>query len=412
MARTALTTIGSLLAPAIAIVFEDGLNGLSFRTLAQSVGASVSSITSLAGTKVQLIAALIEVARQRDSAIYAPLLALARHAGPLSPEGLAEMADVMLETAAQTEPHLQVFLSELLQASATQPDLVPALEPWLADQRGLWRQLAEASVGDHNLLLGEALFAASIDERAHGTALQSIPAYRRLRRLCLGRLCRHDFGGRTRNGDAALFQHMFTQLGEVADGLGIDRGDVAHSEIKQPKLAGVAARVLVYEGASELTHRAVAARANVPSSTLAYHFRTREDLMKGAMQVIIHGLQHAMFAGGAAPDGESRNNPGYDIARSTYALALEASRSPQYVGSAADMRRKRGINLVRVVNAERLPGRQIDPLGAQVIAVVGIGATLATAHRGIEAARQASDAIMARLLEIPDDHIARVTKPD
>jgi AcrR family transcriptional regulator len=328
-----------------------------------------------------------------------PVLDLASGGAALSGDSLAELADLQLETWAQTAPQAQVFWSELIQASAIQPAIALALAPWIAQQQAFWRHLAEAThCGDHAALIAQALFGFSIDERAHGTALQSIPAYRRLRRLCLVRLCHLDFAGRGRDDQRAIFGHLVARLGDFDDTIRIDRDDAAPAGIKDVGLAVVAARVLVCEGASELTHRAVAARANVPTSTLAYHFRTREDLLKGAMQAIILSLKNAMFVRDADPlfaDGEA---PGYLIARSTFALALEASRTPHLVASAADMRRKRGVNLVHHLNAGLPRDRQVDALGAQVLSVAVTGQMMVDASRGIEVVAQVSNTLIERLL--------------
>ncbi len=398
MGRTAQHSLASLLDPAVALVAESGLSRLSFRSLAQAAGIGVSSITHLASTKAQLIAGLIDEARLRDRDLCATVLRLAHASAPLSAEGLAELADLQLDTWAQTAPQAQVFWSELIQAAATQADLAQALDPWIADQRAFWATLCAATGAADAGSQAQALFGLSIDERAHSTALQPIPAYRRLRRLGLLRLCRRDFAGRTAQSPVALFDHCVAQLDDQTDDLRIDKEDAAAIDVRQIELAVMAARVLASDGASELTHRAVAARAGVPPSTLAYHFRTREDLLKGAMQAIILGLKNTIFVPDAAPLFAAEEAPGHLIARSTFALAIEASRMPHLVASAADMRRKRGVNLVHHLNAS-LPGdRQVDALGAQVLSVLISGTMLVEARHGREYAEQVSGALLEQLI--------------
>lgn len=400
MARMTTHGIASLLETAVAIVADEGLGKLSFRSLAQAAAVSVSSITHLAGSKIQLIEALIEEARRRDRMLCAPVLDLAARGGAMSGAHLAELADLQLETWAQAAPREQIFWSELIQAAATQPAIARALVPWIADQRAFWERLSAAAPHDQAVLRAQALFGLSIDERAHGAALQAIPAYRRLRRLCLLRLCDLDFAGRGGEAQRALFGQLVAQLGDLDDSVRIDPDDAASAGIRDIGLAVVAARVLVCEGAGELTHRAVAARANVPTSTLAYHFRTREDLLRGAMQAIILSLKNAMFVHDADPLFGDDEVPGYLIARSTFALAVEASRSPDLVASAADMRRKRGVNLVHHLNAALPPDRQIDAPGAQVLSMAVTGQMLVDASRGIAIAAQASNALIERLLAV------------
>lgn len=378
------------------IVAETGLNGLSLRCLAQRIEISVSSITNIAGSKAQLLNGLISEARLRDAAVRSTILMLAAQSAPLSTQGLAELADLALEQGALAEPNLQVFFCELIQASASQPEFRQALNGWIDDQRAFWQQLSAATGRADSELVGDGLFALSVDERAHATALQGNSAYRRLRRIGLCRLCNLDFSGRGDSNDQIVFEHLVNQLGDVNDKIGIDRGDVIPNDAKFLAFARAAAFILVFEGAGALTHRAVAARAQVPNSTLAYHFPTREDLVKSAIAFIIMRLKRSVFE----PDQSepTDNLVGYEIARSTFTLALEASRAPQYLGSAADMRRKRGENLVSLLNAQRPVGSAVDELGAQVLSVVSIGAALAEAQHGVEQAMHKSAELMHRLL--------------
>ena len=68
------------------------------------------------------------------------------------------------------------------------------------------------------------------------------------------------------------------------------------------------------------------------------------------------------------------------------------------LASAADMRRKRGINLVHALNADLPADRQIDACGAQVLAVAATGLMMAQAAQGVDAASRASNALVGRLL--------------
>jgi len=396
--RTGQNTIETLYASALAIVAECGLSGLSLRSLAESSRIGVSSITNAAGTKAELLGHLVEMASRNDAVLTAQILGLATRCAPLSPVDLAEFADLALESGLQNGNNLSVFWSELIQASATDADIARALSPWIDGQRGFWMQLSALCPQQNAPLIGEALYTLSVDETAHGLALQAVPAYRRLRRLCLVRLCALDFSGRTEQSQMPLFDHLVAQLGEVSDSVRIDREPIAPFDKRTLIFADAAAHILVFEGAGAVTHRAVAARAHVATSTLSYHFRSREDLLKGAMAFIIQRLKHSLFEPESEQRIENSDDPGYSIARSTYTLALEASRSPQYVGSAADMRRKRGVNLVRQINAQRPAGPHIDALGAQTLALAGIGAILANAYCGVEAATQRSANLVGRLL--------------
>ncbi|MGH1559788.1 TetR family transcriptional regulator [Caulobacter segnis] len=60
----------------------------------------------------------------------------------------------------------------------------------------------------------------------------------------------------------------------------------------QAKAAPHISAVIIAEGADAVTHRAIAARAGVANSTLAYHFPRQEDLLRaGAVDMVARARQ-------------------------------------------------------------------------------------------------------------------------
>jgi AcrR family transcriptional regulator len=398
MARTSVHNFSSLVQPAFEIVAAHGLDMLTLRPLAQGAGVGLTTITNLVGTKSGLIKQLLAEARRQDYQARAPFRAMFAQAVTLTPPELAELCDFVLENLALSSSTVTVFLCEAIQAAAYDDEIDAALQPWLKDQEDFWYQLTRLSQTPGRDLLAKALMAYSIDEMAHGCALNGLSAYRRLRRLCLIRLCAMGFGEAPGGFQATLFDHLFDELGLIEDTIAIDKDSPAPRDIQIEGFAEAAARILVHKGAGAVTHRAVAAEAGVAGSTLAYHFKTREDLIKGAMVHIIRRLKNSLYNNGTNTPERSPSQSAYEIAKSTYALALEASRRPVFLSSAADMRRKRGINLKNVVNAERPENQKIDMLTAQTLSVVSIGAVILNSAKGIAPAVEASYALMRRLM--------------
>jgi AcrR family transcriptional regulator len=407
MARTSVHSFSSLVAPALEIVARHGLDMLTLRPLAHSAGVGLTTVTNIVGTKSELMKQLIDAARRLDHQARAPFRVMLAQPVKLTATELAEFCDLVLETLTQTSTPVTVFFCEAVQAAAYDDEINAALQPWLRDQEDFWRDLTRAAAASRADILAQALMAYSIDEMAHGCALGGLPDYRRLRRLCLVKLCEmmvEDPSGDKPQASfqAALFEHLFDALGLIEDTIGIDK--VAHPsrEAQIEGFAGAAAQILVHKGAGAVTHRAVAAEAHVAGSTLAYHFKTREDLIKGAMIHIIRRLKNSLYG---EPAAQTANDPerspyqaGYEIARSTYALALEASRRPIFLSSAADMRRKRGVNLKEIFNAERPDDQKIDMLTAQTLSVVSIGAGVLNSPKGITGAIETSYALIRQLM--------------
>lgn len=399
MSRISEQRFSDLAKPAFEMVARQGLDTLTLRPLAQNAGMSLSSMANRIGHKSQLIRQLIGEAQQIDAAMKQPVLAGA--GASLTAAELAEICDLALEHQ-QSAPWLAVFFGEIIQASASDGDAAEALTPWLADQLAFWQALVQKlATGETGLdaeLLAKALLGYSIDETAHGCALNGLPAYRRLRRLCLGRLCQGRFTSPQSHRHGALFQLLVEELGRIDDPIAIIKPSKVAIDRKADRYAAAAGHILVHQGAGAVTHRSVAALAGVAASTLSYHFKTREDLISGAMARIIQRLRAGISG---APDEFAVggvNPPGYEIARSTFTLALEASRRPVFLASAADMRRRRGENLLPFVNQRLALDQRIDALGAQTLAVVSIGTMVEHSRKGADAAAAASQAMLNELL--------------
>jgi AcrR family transcriptional regulator len=223
---------------------------------------------------------------------------------------------------------------------------------------------------------GDLLAAYVLDEATYSLSLSGLPAYRALRRLCLSRLMTGALArGAVAAGEAALFAGLVADLAppnSIVVGAAIPR-----PRTKRDDIAAYAAAIIVERGVDHLTHRAVAAAANVPSSTVVYQFGARDDLVIGALEAVIAKL-HASIADDLPLGTPAMLERARETARATTAVALGAIRYPKLAPHAADMRRRRGEN----VRADALPfdfGAQrdaFDPLTAQVFSICRNGVLL------------------------------------
>lgn len=391
-----LPETSEILEHALCLVGENGLDALTLRPLAQSLGVSVSSLTHRFGSKEALLAQLIDAARAAEAATLAQWRVRLSGAGTFSPDALAESLDLILCDLATTHARRSLFYCELIQISGPQPDLWPLIAPWADERKAFWDELAARACPQPTYALGAMLHAYVTDELAHALALERFADYSRLRRLGLKRLCGglHSVGGA--NGDQLLADYCIAALGEMPGDIAVDHN--------APPPKGVAARLvghisdlIVGEGAGAVTHRAVAARAGVASSTLAYHFRTQEDLIRAGMEDIIRRMTRDLRGFIAGDEGRMpKSYSAVEIARATFAIALWATRRPTMLACAADMRRLRGINLHKIL-VRHLPS--LDPLAAQAMSVTGIGQLMLTGHAGREAATQTNMATVNALAE-------------
>ncbi|MDC7675878.1 TetR family transcriptional regulator [Asticcacaulis machinosus] len=390
-----------ILKPALDMVAEEGLGALTLRPLAQRTNTSVSALTYHFGVKDDLLRHLISTARTEDLAFFDGWHRRLEEVPCLSPLNMADVIETILSDMVTRHQRRTLFFSELVQASAHQPGVDIMLLPWLGDRLKFWRDLTARLSPSADIDMAEMLHAYAIDETVHALALEALPAYRWLRRLTLRRLFTGFVSAELAAGDADLFRVFYDEIGQLPDAFGVDH-EAAVLNDKQSAIVGHISELIVSAGIESVTHRAVAGRAGVAASTLAYHFRTQEDLVRAGLEDIIRRLQAEVSdltadGGRQAFVREVSNRPysSIEIARATFAVALSATRRPQLLACAADMRRRRGINLHKVLKAE-FPDPRFDPLAAQALSVAAIGQIVLSGSKGhVEASRDAAAMIEA-----------------
>lgn len=366
MINSAETSLPAALHAAMTLVAAQGLKGLSLRPLAEQLGTTVSALSHRFGRKEMMVAALIDAAREADAAFFAiwraRIAALDVRDGAL----LGDLADAVLADMAGPDRLRTQFYCELLQGAPSHPEIVAPMSAWQIQRRDFWRTVA-APVGHPDL--GDVLHAFSTDEANHGLAIGDLAPYRWLRRLNLQRLC----CGLVPAADATDLREFAVFHAALGDLLAAPGGRYRSPTMNafQAKAASHVSALIVAEGADAVTHRAVAARAGIASSTLAYHFPRQEDLLKAGIHDIIIRTQGRI-------DQPQTSEPDYElssveIARATFAVALAATRMPSLAPFAADMRRRRGENYLIRLNRLVSGTSPFDLLSAQAIAITGIG---------------------------------------
>ncbi|MGW5737989.1 MULTISPECIES: TetR/AcrR family transcriptional regulator [Streptomyces] len=71
---------------------------------------------------------------------------------------------------------------------------------------------------------------------------------------------------------------------------------------RRQRIIDAAIRVVADKGIGGLSHRSVAAEADVPLGSTTYHFKTLDDLLVAAMRQANEGFAKAVTAGGAFED--------------------------------------------------------------------------------------------------------------
>lgn len=364
-----------LLNAACGIVAAGGWTALTLRPLAECLGVSVTVLSNHYGSRTEVVAAICVAGCANEERLFGGWRALLARVGPLDPMALADLADTVLDELAVAERALSLLFVEALQATRWDVELRTAFAPWLHARMGFWAELGRHGQLPAAVLDSGWLGGYFIDELAHSIALDGLPSYRLLRRLCLRRL----FGGAARQGDGALFDALFDALDYRAGEIAVSHGQDA-ADGWPGRAARASALALIERGVGGLTHRAIASAAGVPHTTLSYRFPTQHDLVVAGLDYIIAHMVQAVDDGersGEPPAALARlraiDDQGLDVGRATFALAVAAARMPQLVPGAADMRRRRGRNLIKLLQGEMPALPQLDLIAAQIASVGMIG---------------------------------------
>ncbi len=360
--------IDALLSAALNIVVLEGVSGLTLRPLAKQLGVSPSYVTARFGTKADILSHVVEAARLRSEQQTGLWTARLGAIDRFSPEQAADICEAILDDIAFNWGPLYTLYLEALQACAWDEPLRNAFEGWLKDQIDFWL-LMGAKFGLPDDILASGLFQGYvIDELAYSLCLSRTPAYRLMRKLTLTRVVSGFTPPADMETSGKLFFQVFAELDYDVSALRVVHG-AAMSQDWPARVVQAAARLITTKGVSAVTHRAVAALADVKPTTLAYRFVTQEDLVIGGLEHIIARLITRIDDPSSAPSPSEaqETDPGFEIGRATFAVALAAARMDRLKPCAADMRRRRGINLIKLADRQFPDGDGLDAASAQAL---------------------------------------------
>ncbi len=316
---------------ALDIVLRSGLAGLTLRPLAAQAGLSVAVISARMGTKEQLIERATDLVARRDAQFGDRWRDLAAQVVSSDAASRAALADLAFRDWVGAHRRNIIFLIELVHDRVLQDSASAALDRWLAQAGALWSSLLFDTPALGDLALGYML-----DEASFALGTGDDPAYALLRTLCLQRFA----NGLARTGAAgAEIERLIAALAPA------DLPIVRDDDPKRRRIADSAAHIIVSQGIEATTHRSVALAADVPASTVVYHFGGRDALVVAGLHAVIahfHGTRDRARAQHRLPVGDAETR---DLVKATSMIALASVRETSLRRYAIDMRRRRGENI-------------------------------------------------------------------
>lgn len=354
-----------------------GERALSFRRLASAAGVSLATLSYHLGSKAQILQRLVEGERERDRVRHQAWLERWQALPRFDPAALAAVIELHLDESAADEDAgghrlTSLIWADMILRAGVDDATAVLLRPWLQERRDFWAQLFAGRI-ERADSWADLVMGYVTDEGIHSLAIGHRSDYRLLRRMAIERIARDvTVQGSSAPGTDLGNGDFFTALVHRMDpGIGLGGAD-ATSDLIEPgrrrDIAAAACEVILADGVQALTHRSVGERISVPASSVAYHFRGRDDLLWAGQQMVY------LVAQGRLPPPDAGIDPIRVTARGTQMIALAAARDPSLAAQATDLRRLRGENLTRFLNSER-PAR-VSALDGQAIALVILGATV------------------------------------
>jgi hypothetical protein len=296
----------------------------------------------------------------------------------LPPALAADLIEAVLDDQATRHRDLSVLFLDMLHASTWDDAMRLAMACWFAARRDFWRDVGGRAQVVPDLIACGWWHGYVIAEQAYGVVLDGAGPYRLLRRVCLQRIVAGGAAVGSPAADATLFALLARQMQQAAVA-----GSPTTAAPRRPDWYGAAARAcgirLAAQGVGALTHRAIATDIGIAHSTLSYRYPAQHDLVLAGLESIIAHIVTAVDADDLDQLQRLRtDNDGdrLDLARASLAVAIAAARMPDLAGCVADLRSRRGGNLVKVFSKYLPHASGIDALAAHVVSMGLTGLTI------------------------------------
>lgn len=385
-----------LLGAALAIMAEEGFGGLTLRPLAKRLGYPIATFARQVGSKDELLDYLIALAARADEEDLAPWLRLVESLENIPRDALIEITEEVLRMRCASGRPRSHFKCELIQAAASNPRLRPALAQWIAVDHQLWRALTERAENvPTSFDMAAALAAFAIDDAARALIIDEFDAYRWMRREGIKRLWHGLFLGQPTT-PSILYERAISDQ-PSPNGIPLWTAKTLTTGRDQ-NFGAIIASIILDTGTDSVTHREVARRADMPHSSVAYHYPMQDDLVELGMNAIVEMVRSESLA---AMDSKELPIVAGQLAYASFAIALAAARRPNLRPIAREMRRRRGENLMPWLQQNAPVGARIEVADVQAMSCVLIGAILLS-RAGVRNSAPLTTQLFGQLGDWPD----------
>jgi AcrR family transcriptional regulator len=364
------------------LVAEGGLRNLSLRSAAKASGWTMGEINYRIGPKQQLIATLLEHERDQTRMTEKRWHASLAGVDQISPDLLATIVAGYLDDLSTRRRESAIFWHDILLEAGVDKTLRAPISSWIDEREAFWHSLLEGKFPNYELMA--PLIASYISsEKIYSVALAEEPSYRLIRMACIKRLC-----SRIASDPSCEWNGLFAAFDNIAP------SDITSLVLSRQAetVATAAGRLILDQGVSAVTHRAVAQALNQTASAVSHHFKTGVDLIGAGFQLLYDDIQRELKAFRSAtnpadapspPEAMRKSTaPGITFVRAMHLIALASVRDPRFIPLTLRERAVRGRLIAAWFGEDVVDSAQFDRVALQVISMSMGGRTLHAIARG------------------------------
>ncbi len=361
---------------ALVIARREGLQGLTFRSLAEEAEISVGSLQANFGKKEVLVNYV------HEQVVMGEIKRLNDIESDLFPADTLEnglsLFKVLMHEQCRNEAPNQLLLMELLMAGLRNDDARPHIRQWLERVRRFWTTVFQQQSDAER-------FGQLLTELQIGLMLSTLGCHRSLE----ASLANNDLIDRIVLPDKHREPIWYYQL--LARTVDIDPPFLEDSSPKKDvhdRLVFAGAQVLAKQGAAAVSYRSVAANSDVALSSVAYCFPKRSALIYAIYRRIYDEVLADVYSNPVPLDGKAHDArveaavggmlwtgfAGVSVPIALAELYLLAARESDFADLAWHMRMTRGNYWQRKMNPD--PAIERDAFESHLEAIWGLGCAL------------------------------------
>ena len=359
----------SIMESAQSLIAEGGMKALSLRSLAAHSGCGMGELNYRLGKKGNIVEKILQFSASDYVKILENFLSSSATMLMNDSQSLADVIGLYLDELYLNRRKHCITWMELSNDFALRNQWSSIIDHANSEMRGVWQAFLSESGYEDAFHLSRLISDYLAEEIPYSITIGNLAEYRLLRTAVIRRLAE----GILKNEDSQDLQPLIQPMMQRSVFL------AGRGTARQVALAHAAASLITEEGIAAVTHRAVAAKAKAPLSTIVHHFPTIDDLVQAALEALFDHQWQDLSRQPEPPTVDADmfwNDELLQSLRSyhqaAFQLILAANRRPNLVPAVCAIRGKRGQRAKKLYSG-RIPPSDWDVGAVHLLSLIVSG---------------------------------------